>query len=509
MSNPPSANVPTQVDATRLEPFFKVPGVLFCLIGPSGDLLETSPSWSHLLGYDPEDLKEINLLELMHPEDSDQTLGEEPWIDRPSAEDGFTNRCRHKNGSYRWVRWHTEHRADSAVTYAIGVDVTNHTNAAGLKPAVTPRAAYKPGDQILFEANPNPMWVYDRETLRFLEVNDAAIEHYGYSRSEFLSMTLLDIRPAEDRDAVMESVRRHPVDDKPSIWTHRLKGGQLIKVEVLVRNIEYQGYRARLASIKDITDQQRVRAELQHHNEMLEQRVAERTQQVVASNTELEAFCFSVSHDLRAPLRAIDGFSHSVIKNYGGALGQEGREDLARVRKASQRMSDLIDALLGLARLTRQELTRQTINLSAMARQINDELRAENPGRVVHLRIQEDMEVIADPRLIHLLLQNLFANAWKFTVHRPIAEIEFESRSSASELVYSIRDNGAGFDMAYADKLFQPFQRLHHTSEFPGNGVGLATVNRIITRHGGRVFAHGLINHGATIYFTLGSAATE
>jgi light-regulated signal transduction histidine kinase (bacteriophytochrome) len=164
---------------------------------------------------------------------------------------------------------------------------------------------------------------------------------------------------------------------------------------------------------------------------------------------------------------------------------------------------------LGLARLTRQELRLQTVDLSALAKQINDEFRVENPTRVMHCRIQPEMEVVADPRLMHLLVHNLFSNAWKFTSNLSQAEIVFEAKQSGAELVYSIRDNGAGFDMAYADKLFQPFQRLHHTSEFPGNGVGLATVNRIVSRHGGRTFAHGLINHGATIYFTLGSGTSE
>jgi len=244
---------------------------------------------------------------------------------------------------------------------------------------------------------------------------------------------------------------------------------------------------------------------LQHSHDILEERVAERTRQLVAANTELEAFCFSVSHDLRAPLRAIDGFSHSVIDKHGHLLDEEGRSDLERVRRASRKMSELIDALLGLARLTRQELRLDEVDLSKLARQIHEEIRSENPERRVQCRIQPGMEVIADPRLMHLLLQNLLSNAWKFTGNRPMAEIVFEASLSGSERAFSIRDNGAGFDMAYADKLFQPFQRLHSSDEFPGNGVGLATVQRIVARHGGKTFAHGLVDNGATITFTLGS----
>jgi len=262
-------------------------------------------------------------------------------------------------------------------------------------------------------------------------------------------------------------------------------------------------------SVEDLSEQQRAREQLQQNNDLLEQRVAERTQQLVAANTELEAFCFSVSHDLRAPLRAIDGFTYSVMKQYGTLMGEDGRADLERVRRASHRMSELIDALLGLARLTRQEVRWQVVDLSATARQICEELQAEHPDRIVQCEIQDGMEVRADARLLHLLLHNLFANAWKFSSNVPDAQVRFQAQATGAEVIYSITDNGAGFDMAYADKLFQPFQRLHHPSEYPGNGVGLATVNRIVNRHGGRTFAHGMVNRGATIYFTLAPNGQE
>jgi len=485
-------------------PFAQVPGVLLCTLDSRCQLVRTNSIWNEVLGYSPEQLSAFTLLELVHPSDLAKTLGGELELDSETPASGFTVRCRHRDGTYRWIRWNTSRDEDRTHTHAVGMDVTVECGRGGLSGDLTSNRPRQAADQILFEANPNPMWVYDRETLRFLEVNDAAIEHYGYTRADFLSMTLLDIRPAGDAEAVWESVSRHPAKDATSTWTHILKCGEPIQVEVQVRNIDYRGYRARIASIKDVTDQQKAKALLQHNNEVLELRVAERTQQLVAANTELEAFCFSVSHDLRAPLRAIDGFSHSVLKRHGDLLSDEAKSDLERVRKASQRMSELIDALLGLARLTRQELRLQEVDLSAMARLVNEEIRSENPDRVLQCRIQPGMTVNADPRHMCLLLRNLFANAWKFTVNQPKGEIVFESMQTGAETIYSIRDNGAGFDMAYADKLFQPFQRLHHTSEFAGNGIGLATVNRIVSRHGGRTFAHGLINNGATIYFTLG-----
>lgn len=457
-----------------------------------------------MLGYEGDDLKFITIQDLLHPSDYEQGFQGEFWFDSEIAESNFTVRCKHKQGAYRWIRWHTHPGPGQALIYAVGVDVTVNSDGTGFPDDHFLRGTRKSADQILFEANPNPMWVYDLESLRFLEVNDAAIEHYGYSRSEFLSMTLLDIRPQADAKATRDWATKKP-EDAPANWTHLHKSGKAMQVEVLVRNIHYRGYRARLATIKDVTEQLAARTLLQLNHDILEQRVAERTKQLVAANTELEAFCFAVSHDLRAPLRAIDGFSHSVLNHYGDLLGKEGKSDLVRVRSASQKMSELIDALLGLARLTRQELRLQEVDLSSVARLVNEEIQVENPSRRVQCRIQPEMKVIADPQLMHLMLRNLFSNAWKFTANQKRAEIVFESNLTGSERVFSIRDNGAGFDMAYLDKLFQPFQRLHHASEYPGNCVGLATVNRIVTRHGGKTFAHGLINQGATIYFTLGA----
>ena len=501
--------VPTQIESHYLDAFLKVPGVLFCILGLRSELIQTNESWNTVLGYSDEQLQGLTLLDIVHPSDLDRTLGGELELHGEAPTTDFTVRCRHQDGSYRWIHWHTHRGSVPTETFAIGVDSTSKSGVAYLGADGRSRRSQLAPDQILFEANPNPMWVYDLATLRFLEVNDAAVEHYGYSRAEFLSMTLLDIRPPEDVAGVLQAVKTQEVLENPTVWTHLVKSGAVIQVEILVRNIDYRGFKARLASVKDITEQRKAKSLLERNNEVLEQRVAERTQQLVAANRELEAFCFSVSHDLRAPLRAIDGFSHAVLKHYGHVLGEVGIADLERVRKASQRMSELIDALLGLTRLTRQELRLQEVDLSTMARLINEEIRAENPNRVLQCRIQPDMVVQADPRLMHLLLQNLLSNAWKFTAKQPKAEITFECRQSGSERVFSIRDNGAGFDMAYADKLFQPFQRLHHASEFSGNGVGLAMVNRIVSRHGGRTFAHGLINHGATVYFTLGTPNSE
>src|SRR5213594_4265224 len=263
-----------------------------------------------------------------------------------------------------------------------------------------------------------------------------------------------------------------------------------------------------------IEDQDR---ELRRYATELEQRVAERTQELqerheavrrnaaelLAANQELDAFAYSVSHDLRAPLRSIDGFSHVLLEDYAAQLDQAGRDSLQRVRAASQRMATLIDDLLKLARVTRAEMRTEVVDLSGMARDIVAELQRATPERHVEFAIAPGLEARGDPRLLRVALDNLLRNGWKYTAKQPRPQIEFASTNVNGERAFVVRDNGAGFDMKYADKLFGVFQRLHSAAEFEGTGVGLATVRRIITRHGGRIWAEGAVDRGATFYFTL------
>jgi two-component system, NtrC family, sensor kinase len=220
-------------------------------------------------------------------------------------------------------------------------------------------------------------------------------------------------------------------------------------------------------------------------------------------NKELEAFSYSVSHDLRAPLRAIDGFSRSVLRDFSDTLHPRAIEDLQRVRSAAKRMSDLIDDLLSLAKISQSDLVRGRVDLSALARSIGADLKSKHPEREVEFAIEGGLEVEGDGSLVRILLENLLGNAWKFTSKRPGARIELARVQLGSEPTFLVRDNGAGFDTAYADRLFSPFQRLHSPDEFEGTGIGLATVHRIVTRHGGRIWAEARVELGATFFFTL------
>jgi len=232
--------------------------------------------------------------------------------------------------------------------------------------------------------------------------------------------------------------------------------------------------------------------------------VRQRTAELEAANRELEAFSYSVSHDLRAPLRSVDGFSLALVEDYGSSLDADGRDYVQRIRKGVQRMGQLIDSLLQLSRITRADLARETFDLSELAEDVLADLRAAHPERNIITEVQPGLTIEADPRLLRVALENLFGNAIKFSARVPEARIEFGQAASGE---YYVRDNGAGFDMQYVSKLFNAFQRLHGDREFLGSGIGLATVARVIRRHGGSIRAEGEIGKGAVFSFTLGGTS--
>lgn len=275
---------------------------------------------------------------------------------------------------------------------------------------------------------------------------------------------------------------------------------------------------------RDDTARKAAEAEVRRLNQELEARVRERTAQLEASNRELEAFAYSVSHDLRAPLRGVDGFSAVLAREYGDKLDEAGHHYLERIRAGVQRMGALIDGLLDLSRLTRRELRLAEVDLSLLAQEVAAALQAQEPERAVQVVIAPGLRARADPNLVRAVLENLLGNAWKFTGPVTQPRIEFgaqagdpqsggpgssQAGSGEAETVYFVADNGVGFDMTYADKLFGPFQRLHRESEFPGSGIGLASVQRIVHRHGGRIWAQAAEGQGATFFFTLESQSGE
>lgn len=344
----------------------------------------------------------------------------------------------------------------------------------------------------VFAAHPLPMWLYDRGTSTVIDVNEAALAHYGVSREEFLTLDANELRG--DYASAVRPAGQHQID-----------------VETVAQPVDFYGRPAVLVTLHDVTalrQAERALAEAQNEQRRLtaelEERVRQRTVQLQAAVSELEAFSYSVSHDLRAPLRSIAGFSQALIEDAGPSLPPEARDDVARIVAAARRMDHLINDLLTLSMVTRSEMTREAIDMSELAHKIVAELADVSPTRTVTTTISPNMIAHGDPRLVRVVLENLLTNAWKFTSRREHASIEIGQLSgSDGGPAFFVRDNGVGFDQNYADKLFGPFQRLHDATQFPGTGIGLATVRRIVQRHGGRVWAEGRTAEGACFYFTL------
>jgi PAS domain S-box-containing protein len=487
---------------------------------------------------------------------------------------------------------------------------------------------------LLFAANPLPMWLYDAESLQFLEVNDAAVSHYGYTREEFLQKRITDLRSPEEAERLVRDLRQAaPGLRRWADMRHRTRQGRILDVEIAAHTLEFRGRAAVLVVVHDVTERKQAeaalrRSEARHRaileaaldciitmdrdgrviefnpaaertfgysqndvlgrplaeliipadlrrahrdglarhratgertvlgrriemralraggdefpvelaitkiqgdgdelytwylrditerkesedalrrmNLELEQRVTQRTAELQAAAAELEAFSYSVSHDLRAPLRSIDGFSQALVEDAGPVLTDETRRHLDRIRNATQRMGQLIDDLLQLSKVSRGDMARETVDLGELATRVATELNRRSGGHSPILTVAPRLGAMGDPRLLRILLENLLDNAWKFTTGQPNAQVEIGSAEAPEgSTIFFVRDNGVGFDSAYAAKLFAPFQRLHAASDFPGTGIGLATVRRIVQRHGGRVWADGSPGHGVCVSFTL------
>jgi PAS domain S-box-containing protein len=345
--------------------------------------------------------------------------------------------------------------------------------------------------------------------------NPAAEKLFGYTAGQVVGHDIKMLMPQTHRHALDSYLERYPHTGQPYLKGLELEvtalrsNGNIFPMELLISEFYLGGRRQFIGSMRDISERMLARNEILLLNAHLEERVLQRTAQLQAANQELESFSYSVSHDLRTPLSSIDGFSGLLGKEIAaGAPSVRSQHYLTRIRAGVVQMGELIDAMLALAQLSRTSLRWGSVDLSALARKVLDVCHEREPDRQVALVIQPDLVVQGDALLLRQVLDNLLGNAWKFSGKQAQAHITFRCDSAADgEAVYAVQDDGAGFDMAYSEKLFGAFQRLHTSSEFAGTGIGLATVKRIVARHGGRVWVESAPGRGATFYFTLGTQA--
>ncbi len=438
--------------------------------------------------------------ERVHPDDAARVHKSYARVLRDPAATSWTEeyRFRRADGSYAEVLDRTHLLRDSAgkPLRAIGamLDVSERRRAE--QELLQTRRQY----ETFINATDDIAFLKD-DQLRYVIVNTANAAFFGRTVEEVVGRTDEEFMPAAAFDACRASDLR-ALQNGGIVITTEMQGERVYEsrkfpVALTDGRTGVGGY------VRDVTEQQRAEAEIMRLATDLERRVTQRTAQLEATNRELESFAYSISHDLRSPLRALDGFSEILLQDYGETLDDTGRDYLRRIKSAANHMAGLMDGLLQLSRLNREELDFQAVDLTHLAEGFAAELRERDPERDVVVDVAPGLVAWADPKLMRAVIENLLGNAWKFTSRHEAARIEVGAEQSDGGTTFFVHDDGAGFDMRYAGNLFGAFQRLHTPDQFEGTGIGLATVQRIVHRHGGTVWAEGEVEKGATFWFTL------
>ncbi len=388
--------------------------------------------------------------------------------------------------------------AGKSVPVYFSVSPSEMNSVRGICLVATDLSAQKRAERVILESINDAFCSFDPE-FRLTFANSEAERMFGRDRQELIGQSLWDL-PGTLGTSLEREFRRVMSERAPVTFEYFSRYSNHW-FEIKVCPTADGGV---TESVRDITERKQAEEEVRRLNVELEQRVRRRTAELEAANQEMEAFTYSVSHDLRGPLCAVSGFSELLLSGYHDALGADGEHQLQRILEAVNRMTQLTEGLLELSRTGRAAMTSEEVDLSAVARSVAERLTFSAPERNVQFEIEDGLAAWGDPRLLQAALENLIGNAWKFTAKRADARIEFgRSAGETGSPVYFVRDNGVGFAMAYADKLFAPFHRLHREEDFPGSGIGLTVVQRIIRRHGGRIWAEAAVNEGATFWFTL------
>jgi len=465
----------------------------------AGRLTYRNQRAAEITGIESDDLASIRRSRALHPEDRER-IGR-AWHDAITHKRRFREEYRfvHPSGAVRWVISEAVPECDARgdVTGYVGTltDITEQKNSED---------ALRQWEH-LFKHSELGVVLSDPVRRVLVQGNPAYARMHGYSIDELNGMPMENVFAQDARSdlpAYVEAVERNGRHVFEAV--HLRKDGSTFPVEIdatLIRDGE--GKHMYAVIVKDITDRKRTEEEILSLNQDLEKRVAARTAELELANQELESFSYSVSHDLRAPLRSINGFSQILLEEHGAELDVEARRYLAHVRNGALQMGRLIDDLLEFSRLGHRAIRKQLVSPGDVARSVFADIQAQQNGRQIEIDIAPLPACRADPTLLKQVFANLLSNAVKFTSNRDVAVIEVGYHEDNGDRVFRVRDNGVGFDMRYAHKLFDVFQRLHRSEDYEGTGVGLALVQRIVRRHGGRIWAEGALDQGATFYFTI------
>lgn len=478
--------------------FFTVSLDMFCIAGFDGYFKRLSRSWENALGFTIAELKSKPFLEFIHPDDRQTTQKEAAKIQGGQTTISFENRYLTKDGTYKWLLWNAVPLLEQKQIYAIARDITHRKQ---MEDELRATNAFL--DSVV-ENIPDMIFVKDALNLRFVRFNKAAEELLGYSRQELLGKNVYDLFPAGEADFFTNSDRavlqgRSVVDIAEAPVHARGKGIRILHTKK-IPIIDPAGRRLFLLGIsEDITERKKAEEEIRSLNEQLQAKLAELT----ILNHDLESFSYSVSHDLRSPIRHIDGFTGLLKKNIDSLLDEKNRRYLNLILESTARMGKLIDDLLLFSQMGRSEFRKTAVSMESLVKEVLRNLEQDCQDRNINWKIGDLPKIEGDAALLRQVWTNLISNALKYTSTKDHTCIEIGSTIEDHRTTYYVKDNGVGFDMKYIDKLFGVFQRLHSSEEFEGTGIGLASVRRIIQRHGGQTWAEGFPGAGAIVYFSI------
>lgn len=497
-------------DRAERDRFFNLTRDLLCIAGFDGRFKRLNPAWRATLGYSPEEMVDHSFLDFVHPDDREATLRAAEILTKGNEVTNFENRYRCKDGSYRWLLWSSRPMPESQLIYASARDTTERKESE--EALVSSQQMF----ERLFESAPDATILVDRSGA-ILRVNTQTETLFGYGRGELVGRSLEMLMPERYRaghgrqlSGYFAAPRARAMGAGLELFACR-KDGSEFPVDIMLNSLETPEGMQALAVIRDITNRKMAEERIRKLNGELNTRAS----LLEAANKELESFSYSVSHDLRAPLRHIHGFVEILQKSPLFNGQDSAQRQMSVIAKAAREMGLLIDDLLAFSRTGRAEMNVVQVNMRDVVEQCIRVLEPETAGRRVTWSVAPLAPIEGDPVLLRLAWANLLGNAVKYTRPRPEAKIEVgqEERcgdgGELKEVIYFVRDNGVGFDMRYASKLFGVFQRLHRTEDFEGTGIGLANVQRIIHRHGGKVWAHSGVDAGATFFFSLPVKAAQ